>query len=174
MAEQAHASGADGLEPGEKGRLVHTLETRYATHLDAAAAAVRHAEQELADAREQLASARQVAESGQYQSDPLVFMRQGVSEELEGLERKTTPKKLRASYRFLLDRAVELAAGEVQRYHDDQAAAQHERERGVEACIAAEQRAVATLEAAQAMQQRVQAAEQSARQGLAVLIDKLS
>lgn len=174
MSEQSHAGPAEGLEPGEKGRLAHALETRCAVHLEAAAAAVRQAEQNLATAQDRLAQARLDAERAQYQSDALVFMRQGVSEELEGLGRKTTPKNLRASYRFLLDRAVELAAGEVQRFHDDQDAAERKRESGVEACIAAEQRATETLAAAHDMQERVRAAEHAAREGLAVLVDKLA
>lgn len=62
----------------------------------------------------------------------------------------------------------------MQRFHDDEDAARREREDGVEACEAAERRAIATLEAARAMQVRVQAAEQAARQGLAVLVDKLT
>ena len=118
--------------------------------------------------------AEQAAASERYTSDPLVFMRASVSEEVEGLERKTTPKKLRTSYRFLLDRAVELAGAEIQRHHDDLGAEQRERESGLEACRAAVTRAEESLEAARAMQERVVFAEQSARQGLRLLVEKLT
>ncbi len=74
----------------------------------------------------------------------------------------------------LLDRAVELAASEVQGLRDDLAAAEHEREHGVEACRAAVDRVVSDLEEARATEERVRLAEQSARQGLAVLVDKLT
>lgn len=179
MAEQARGGAStpqqpEGLGPGEKEQLAYALETRYTPHLEAAATAVRQAEQDLAEARDNLARAELAVEREEYRSDPLVFMREGVNEEVEGLERKTTPKKVRASYRFLLDRAVELAAGEVQRFHDDEAAAQQEREHGVQASQAAVHRAVETLEAARLMQDRVRAAERAARQGLAVLVDKLT
>lgn len=178
MAEQDRTSGGgaggDGLSPGEAEQLVYALETRFAAHLEAAAAAVREAERELAEAQEQLAKAQQDATDERYTSDPLVFMRASVAEEVEALERKTNPKKLRTSYRFLLDRAVELAAGEVQGLHDDLAAARRERESGLEASVAAERRAVTTLRAAQVMHERVLDAERSARQGLSLLVDKLT
>ena len=181
MAEQNRAGGdaggrqaGDGLATGEKEQLAYALETRFAPHLEAAAAAVRDAERALADAEEQLAQAESAAAQERYASDPLVFMRASVAEEVEGLERKTTPKKLRTSYRFLLDRAVELAGAEIQRFHDDVEAARVEREGGVEASRAAVTRANETLEAARVMQDRVVAAEQSARQGLGLLVGKLS
>lgn len=165
---------AAGLDAGEAERLTHALETRFADHLEAATAVVRQAERKLADAQEQLARAQEHAAHTPYQSDPLVFMRESVSEEVEALARKSTEKKIRASYRFLLDRAVELAAAEVQGFHDDQAAAQRERDGGVEACRAAEVQATETLEAARAMRERVRSAERSARQGLAELVEKLT
>lgn len=175
MAEQDRTSaGGEGLAAGEAEQLVYALETRFATPLEAAAAAVREAERELAEAHEHLARAQQAATDERYTSDPLVFMRASVTEEVEALERKTNPKKLRTSYRFLLDRAVELAAGEVQGLHDDLAAAQRERESGLEASVAAQRRAVEKLEAAQVMHERVLAAQRSARQGLSLLIDKLT
>ena len=161
---------ADGLEPGEREQLTYALESRLRPHLEEAAGAVREAERGLAEARERLADAeRAVAEAG-YTSDPLPFMRQGVEEEVDGLERKTTEKKLRSSYRFLLDRTVDLAAAEVQRFHDDEAADRTEREQGVEACREAERRAVRTLEAAREMHDRVVRAEQAARHGLDTLV----
>src|SRR5690606_25952620 len=107
-----------------------------------------------------------------YTSDPLPFMRESVSEEVEALGRKTTPKKVRTSYRFLLDRAVELAAAEVQTFHDDRAAERQHREGGVEACQEAVGRAAEAVEAAREMQERVREAERSARRGLAVMVDK--
>lgn len=166
-------ASTDGLAAGELTQLTYTLETRFGPHLEAAQAAVREAERELAQARERLAEAETRAARAAYVSDPLTFMRQSVAEEADGLERKTTGKKVRASYRFLLDRAVELAAGEVQGFHDDEAAKLRELDGGVEACRAAEQRAVETLAAAHAMHDRVRAAEQAARHGLAVLAEKL-
>ncbi|NLG23518.1 MAG: hypothetical protein GX555_19065 [Actinomycetales bacterium] len=169
----AGQGSAEGLEPGEREQLVYALETRFADHLEAAASEVRAAERELEEAREALASAERAETTRRYQSDPLVFMRASMAEEVDGLERKTTPKKLRASYRFLVDRAAELAAGEVQGYRNDREAAEHQRTRGLEACREAEQRAVANLEAAQAMQERVRVAEQSARDGLAVMVRKI-
>lgn len=165
---------ADGLDAGEHEQLAHALETRFTTHLDAAAAAVREAERELTEARDRLVTAEQAAADAQYRSDPLVFMRATVDDDVEALVRKTTPKKLRGSYRFLLDRAVELAAGEVQGFHDDQAAAQRDRELGVQACQEAVARATASLEDARAMQERVESARRSARQGLAVMVEKLT
>lgn len=175
MTEQSRVGAAgEGLAPGEKDQLVYALETRFAPHLEGAAAAVREAERGLAEAQERLAQAEHAASSERYTSDPLVFMRASVTEEVEGMERKTTPKKLRTSYRFLLDRAVELGGAEVQRHHDDLAAAHREREDGIEACRAAVARAVSTLAEARAMQERVVFAERSARRGLGVLVEKLS
>ncbi|WP_413450905.1 hypothetical protein AA0Y32_01610 [Georgenia phoenicis] len=170
ISEQAEG---DGLAAGERERLVAALESRFAPHLEAAAAAVREAERRLTEAQERLAHAAAAA-AQPYRSDPRVFMRETVSEDVEAIERKTTGKKVRAAYRFLLDRAVELAAGEVQGLHDDLAAAEHEREHGVDACRAAVDRAVAALEEARATEERVRSAEQAARQGLAVLVDKLT
>ena len=164
---------SDGLDTGERAQLTYTLDSRLGPYLEAAAAAVREAEHGLAQARERLAQAeRAVAEAG-YTSDPLPFMRQGVEEEVDGLERKTTGKKVRSSYRFLLDRAVDLAAAEVQRFHDDEAALAREREAGVEACRAAEQRAARSLEEARQMQERVSRAEQAARRGIDIVVDRL-
>ena len=181
MTEQNRAGGetggrapGEGLAAGEKEQLAYALETRFAPHLEAAAAAVREAERDLAEAQERLEQAEQAVGEARYTSDPLVFMRASVAEEVDGLERKTTPKKLRTSYRFLLDRAVELAAGEVQRFHDDLDAARREREGGIDACRAAVAIAAASLEEARAMQGRVAVAEQSARKGLGLLVEKLS
>jgi hypothetical protein len=164
----------DGLGTAEQQQLAYGLETRFAPHPEAAASAVRRGERELAEAREKLARAEEEAEGERYRSDPLVFMRELVDEEVEGLTRKTTPKKLRTAYRFLLDRAVDLAASEVTGFGDDQARAEHQREHGLEACREAERRAAEALEAARAMQERVRAAEQAARRGLAVLEEKLN
>src|SRR5699024_6331906 len=115
---------------------------------EAAAAVLRRAERDLAAARDRLAEAERAAESEPYSSDPLVFMRASVDEEVEALVRKTNPKKIRASYRFLLDRAVELASGEVEGFQRDQGAAERERDHGVDACRDAVHRATETLEAA--------------------------
>lgn len=167
------AEGGDGLTAVEREQLVYALETRFADHLEAAATAVREAERQLADARAALQQALEEEAARPYRSDSLVFMREAMNEEVEGLHRKTNPKKVRAAYRFLLDRAVDLAAGEVQGFHDDQTAEQRGRERGVQACREAEQRAVAALEEAQRMQDRVRNAESLARQGLTVLAEKL-
>lgn len=164
----------DRLADGELQQLAYGIETRFAPHVEAAASAVRAAERDLAEARERLERAVAAAEQQRYRSDPLVFMRELLDEEVDGLERKTNPKKLRTSFRFLLDRAVELAAGEVQGYQDDREAERREREEGVEARREAERRASEALEAALAMQERVRAAEQSARRGLTVLEEKLS
>ena len=181
MSEQNRTGGdaagraaGEGLASGEKDQLVYALETRFAPHLEGAAAAVREAERDLAEARERLEQAEHAASSERYTSDPLVFMRASVTEEVEGMERKPTPKKLRTSYRFLLDRSVELAGAEIQRHHDDLDAARRERESGIEACRAAVARAEETLAQARAMHERVAFAEQSARRGLGVLVDKLS
>jgi hypothetical protein len=165
---------AHGLVPGEREQLEYTLDSRLGPHLEGARAAVRAAERALADAQERRASAERAQSEASYTSDPLPFMRQGVEEEVHGLQRKTTEKKVRGSYRFLLDRAADLAAAEVQRYHDDQHAAQHELEEGVEACREAEHRAVLALEAAQQMHDRVRRAEEAARQGLDTLVARLT
>lgn len=180
MAEQDRSGGApdrpsgDGLADGEQEQLVYALETRFATHRTEAEAAVRAAERDLTEARERLEVAEQAAATQRYRSDPLVFMRDGLDEEVQGLERKGNPKKVRTSYRFLLDRAVELAAGEVRGYQDDQAAAQREREHGVDASRVAVQVATEALADARLMQDRVRAAERAARQGLDVLVQKLT
>lgn len=167
------AQGAGTLAAGEPEQLTYVLESRLAPHLEAASAAVRDAERTVEQARERVADAERAQARSAYTSDPLPFMRQGVQEEVEGLERKTTEKKVRTSYRFLLDRSVDLAAAEVQRFHDDRSAAARQREDGLEARREAERRAEEALGAARSMQERVLAAEQAARQGLAVLVDKL-
>lgn len=161
-------------DPVEWERLVHGIGLRFAPHLEAAAQEVRRAESELADAREALERARREAESQTYQSDRLVFMRASLADEVEALARKSTPKKLRVAYRYLVARATELAEGEVAGYRADRAAQQRERERSVPACLAAQRRAEEALEAALALRSRVVAAEQEARKGLAVLSEKLA
>lgn len=161
----------DGIDVAEREQLAYALDLRFAPHRDAADATVREAEREVADARDRLARALEEKAGRWYRSDPLVFMRESVKEEVGALARKTTPKKARTSYRWLLDRAAELAAAEVEGYHGDQEAGRRDRDHGVEACRAAEQRAIEALEAARVMQDRVRCAEESARQGLAVLVD---
>ena len=176
MPDQPNAVGApdpDRINQAELDRLAHTVADRFARHLNAAAAAVREAEQGLADAREALAQAEDAAANAKYHSDPLVFMRVTVSEELDGLARKTTPKKVRASFRYLLDRAVELAEGELAGYRNDIDDARRERTHGVAACKQAEQVALGELEDAQAMTQRVQDAERAARDSLELLRGKM-
>ena len=169
----ADALGTDRIAQSEWDRLAQAVTDRFAPYLHEAAAAVREAEQALAEAREALARAEQAAANSHYVSDPLVFMRVTVREELDGLSRKTTPKKVRASFRYLLARAGELAEGELQGYRRDLDSARREREQGVDACRQAEQQALSDLEAAHAMQQRVRAAERAARDGLAVLSEKV-
>ncbi len=167
----AHAG--DGLAVGEATQLAYALEHRFQPALDGAAAAVREAERMLAEVQQRLAHAEALDAQAPYASDPLIFMRQSVDEEVDALGRKTTEKKLRVSYRFLLDRAVELAGAEVARFHDDQASAQRERHDGIEACREAERHAIAALEDARQMQERVRAAEQSARLGMRLLLERL-
>lgn len=161
------------VDLSERERLVFALSQRFAPHQEVARAAVREAEQNLSRAREELARARESEASLVYRSDRLVFMRASVNDEVDGLARKTTPKKVRVAYRYLLDRAVELAAGEVQEYASEQDSAQHAREHGVEACIRAEREAGERLAAAHAMHDRVKDAERAAREGLAVMVEKL-
>ncbi len=180
MAEQDRPGGGadrpagEGLSPGEQEQLVYALQTRFEPHLEAAAAAVREAERELEEAQEKLARAEQAVADQRYVSDPLVFMREGLNEELDGLERKTNHKKVRTSYRFLLDRAVDLAAGEVQGFHDDREAVRRERRQGVTACQTAVQDATSALQEARLMHERVRAAEQAARQGLEIMVGKFT
>jgi hypothetical protein len=171
-AEPPHDAGQ--VDRDERERLAYALGLRFAPHLQAAAAAVRDAEDDLSEARQELARAREAAASQVYQSDRLVFMRASVKDEVEALARKTTPKKVRVAYRYLLDRAVELAAGEVEGYGSDETAAQRAREHGVGACLDAERLATQRLDAAKAMHGRVHDAEQAARQGLAVMVEKLA
>ncbi len=168
----ADAPGPDRISQSEWERLALAVTNRFAAHLHAAATAVREADQALAEAREALARAEQSAANTRYVSDPLVFMRVTVREELDGLSRKTTPKKARASFRYLLARASELAEGELHGYRTDLEAARRDRSQGVGACRQAEQVALGELEAARAMHQRVQDAERAARDGLAVLGEK--
>ncbi|WP_454296346.1 hypothetical protein [Salana multivorans] len=167
-------SDQSDLAPGEADQLGQTLELRFAPHLEAATTAVREAEQRLATAQQELERAVEAAESTPYRSDPRVFMRDSVAEEVDALSRKTAPKKARASYRFLLDRAVELAAAEVQGHHDDETTAEHEREHGVDALRDAVARAQATLEAAHETEARVRGARDQARAGLALLVETLT
>lgn len=161
-------------DPVEWERLTHALTVRFAPHVEAATAAVRDAEQDLARARDALARAHHDAAHQSYQSDRLVFMRAGVEDEADGLTRKTTAKKVRVAYRYLADRAVELAEAEVAGFHDDQAAARRQREQGVAACETAERVALDRLDAARAMLSRVRDAEQAAHRGLAVMLEKLA
>lgn len=169
----AGASDSDRISQQELDRLAFSITERFAPHLQAAEAAVREAEKGLAEARQAVTRAEQEAAHRTYHSDPLVFMRATVSEDLDGLERKTTPKKVRASFRYLLSRAAELAEGEVTGYRRDLEAARRERVDGVEACQQAEQVALGELEAARAMQQRVLDAERAARAGLEMLRTKM-
>jgi hypothetical protein len=172
--DTGHGQQPGHVDPGEWERLSQVLTVRFAAQVHAAAAAVREAEQALATAREELARARRAADGRQYQSDRLVFMRASVKEELEALGRKTTERKVKVAFRYLVARAVELAEGEVHGYHADRAAAQREREQSVEAWLEAEREAIAQLDAARAMQARVHDAEQTARHGLAVMLQKLA
>jgi hypothetical protein len=169
----ADPHGADRITQPEWDRLAQAVTDRFAGHLQAAAAAVREAEQDLAAAREARSRAEEAAASARYVSDPLVFMRVAVREELDGLSRKTTAKKARASFRHLLARAVELGEGELRGYRNDLESARRDRAQGVAACTQAEQDALRTLEAARAMHQRVLDAERAARDGLAVLAEKV-
>jgi hypothetical protein len=155
-------AGSDRIAQSEWDRLALAVTDRFAPHLQAAAAAVREAEHDLAEAREALARAEQAAADARYVSDPLVFMRVTVAEELDGLSRKTTTKKVRASFRYLLARAAELAEGELKGYRNDLEAARRDREQGVDACRQAERAALADLEAARAMHERVRDAERAA------------
>ena len=100
-------------------------------------------------------------------------MRASVKDEVEALGRKTTEKKVKVAYRYLVDRAVELAEGEVHGYHEDQAATRRDQEHSVEAWLETERMAIERLDAARAVQARVHDAEQTARQGLAVMVQKL-
>jgi hypothetical protein len=104
----------------------------------------------------------------------LVFMRVAVREEVDALARKTTPKKVRTGFRYLLARAVELAEGGLAGYRTDLASSRRDLDHGVDACRQAEQRAAHELQAAHAMQQRVGEAEQAAREGLEVLRVKMA
>lgn len=173
-AREMSVSPGDALAQGEPEQLVYALESRFAPHVEAAAAAVREAERELTEAQERLATAEHAASTERYTSDPRPFMRDAIGEEVDGLERKTTGKKIRTSYRFLLDRAVDLAAAEVQGFEEDRAAALAERSDGVQACRDAVQRATVELEETRVLQERVLTAERAARQGLSVMVDKLS
>jgi hypothetical protein len=180
-SDETEASSSDSvLDTGAPGaaaspdvlRLVQALTERFAPHLDSAAAAVRDAEHALATTRDELARAEHVAASRPYVSHPLVFMRASLDEEVDGLRRKTTPKKVQAAYRYMIARAVELAAGEVQSFHDDQAALADENAHGVKACREAERAAADRLESAREMQQRVLSAERTARAGLTAMLEK--
>lgn len=161
------------LDLSERERLAFALSQRFAPQLEAAATAVHEAEQSLSVARNELAQALEAEAGLGYRSDRLVFMRASVNDEVEALRRKTTEKKVRAAYRYLLDRAVELAAGEVEAYTTDQVSVQHAREHSVRARIQAEREAADRLAAAQAMHARVKDAERAARQGLAAMVEKL-
>jgi hypothetical protein len=91
------ASYSDHVDRSERERLVFALSQRFAPHVQAAAAAVRDAKQDLLAAGDELARARAAAANEPYQSDPLVFMRASVKDEVGALARKTTPKKIRTS-----------------------------------------------------------------------------
>jgi hypothetical protein len=174
MTDRPAASEPDRITPAEWDRLAQSVTDRFAPHLQAAAVAVREAEQALVAAREALARAEQAAAERRYSSDRLVFMRVAVREEVDALARKTTPKKVRAGFRYLLARAVELAEGELAGHRADLADARRDLDHGVDACRQAEQRAAHELEGARVMQQRVGEAEQAAREGLEVLRAKMA
>lgn len=163
-----------GVDPQEWETQLHTLLARFAPHVEAAEDVVRDAENRVQVARDNLEEARRAAASRVYQSDRLVFMRASVDEEADGLTRKTTAKKVKVAYRYLLARAVELAQGEVQGYRDDLAAAEYESTRSVAACLEAQRLAAERLEAARAMHTRVLAAQATAREGLAVMLQKIA
>ncbi|MDQ1247102.1 MAG: hypothetical protein QG597_1472 [Actinomycetota bacterium] len=169
----ASASDPDRISQPEFDRLAHAVTERFAPHLNAAEVAVRDAEKGLTEAQEALAAAEYAAANKSYRSDPLVFMRATVSEDLDALARKSTPKKVRASFRYLLDRATELAEGELAGHRNDLEAARQERIAGVGACRQAEQVAIDELEAARAMAQRVHDAERAALDGLELLREKM-
>ncbi len=161
-------------DSAEYERLAHALSLRFAPHVEAAEALVRSAEQDVALARERLQRASEQAAQAPYRSDPLVFMRESVHDEVESVGRKTTPKKVRAAYRYLVDRALELAEGEVKGYQADQADEDRERVDGVQACLLADRVASARLVAAKQMRDRVLLAEQRASEGLALMVEKLA
>ena len=96
LAGSGQASGPGNSGEGE--RLAQALDVRFAPHQQAASAAVREAEHRLADARAELVRAREAEASQHYRSDPLVFMRASLADEVESLTRKTTPKKVRVAY----------------------------------------------------------------------------
>ncbi len=169
----ADPPGPQRIAQSEVDHLAHMVTERFAPYLQSAESAVREAEHELNEARDALARAEQAAVTTRYVSDPLVFMRVTVREELDALSRKTTPKKLRASYRYLLARAAELAAGELRGFQNDLESARRDREQGVESCRRAEQQALRDLDGARAMHQRLRDAERAARDGLAMLVEKL-
>lgn len=162
----------EGIDPVEWAEHAAALSARFSRHVEAATDAVRSAEQDLARVRAELERAKQAAASRRYTSDRLVFMRASVRDELEALDRKTTPKKVRIAYRHLVARAVELAEGEVAGYHHDQASAVREREQSVEAWLAAEREGVRRVEEARGMYARVRDAERAAHGGLAVMLAK--
>lgn len=168
------ASAAASFDQAEHERLAYALGERFAPHAQAAALAVHEAERELDEARQQLEEARQEEAGRHYRSDRLVFVRAAVEDEREALARRTAPKTVRVTYRHLLDRAVDLAEAEVQGFRDEQAERRLEGRQSVEACLAAERRATEQLDAARAMQQRVADAESTARDGLALMAEKLA
>lgn len=170
-SDPQHAGPGDSAEYD---RLAHTLSLRFAPHLEAADALVRAAEQEVAVAREHLRRAGEEAARERYRSDPRVFMRESVKDEVEAVGRKTTPKKVRAAYRYLVDRALELAEGEVRGFDADQAAAERERTQGVQACLQAQRVAEARLAAAHEMRDQVELAERRAAEGLSLMVQKLA
>ena len=168
------AADPDQITGPELDRMALSVAERFAPHVAAADVEVREAEHRLAEAREALVRAEEEVENAHYVSDPLVFMRVTVAEELEGLARKSKPKKVRANFRYLVARAVELAEGELAGYRKDMAAARRDRVHGVETCRQDEQVAVGELAEARAMQQRVRDAERAALDGIQVLREKIS
>ena len=68
-------------------RLVQTFDERFAPHLERASLAVRDAELALEKAHEALVQAEQAAANKPYVSDPLVFMRASLDDEVDGLRR---------------------------------------------------------------------------------------
>jgi hypothetical protein len=163
------AGGPDALPQAEWERLAQAASDRFAPYLHAAAEAVSEAERQVAVARAALLRAEQAAADTRYVSDPRVFMRVAVREELEALSRKTTQKKARASFRYLLARAAELAEGELHGYRADLEAARGDRQEGADACRRIQQEALSELEAARAMQKHVVEAAGAAREGLELL-----
>ena len=153
----AGAPDPDRMSQSELDRLAFAVTDRFALHLRAAQAAVREAEQSLEDARDSLALAEQAAADTPYQSDPLVFMRATVGDDLEGWRARRPRRRSGRATATCWTEPSSWPTARLTNYRRDLAASRRDRVQGWSRRQAV-QVSVSELAAAKAMHERVLAA----------------